>query len=167
MKKLIVTALTLAIGLFAADGYAAGPKVETKPGDRAVYKMDANHLDSKKLIGMRIKGADGKDLGEIDQLIVDTSSGKITHAIVGLGGVAGVGEKHVVVPWSELKFTRDGDTSVVMMERAKLEAAPRYTRDSDRDRVPAASPATAPRGDRDRDGVSNKNDRAPDNPKKQ
>ena len=159
MKKLIVTALALTIGLFAVDGYAA----DTKAG--AVYKMDANHLDSKKVIGMRIKGADGKDLGEIDQLIMNMSSGKITHAIVGLGGLAGVGEKHVVVPWSDLKFTRDGDKTVVTMDRAKLEAAPRFTRDADR--VPAASPATAPRGDRDRDGVSNKNDRAPDNPKKQ
>jgi len=161
MKKLIVTALALTIGLFAVDGYAG----DTKAG--AVYKMDANHLDSKKVICMRIKGADGKDLGEIDQLIMNMSSGKITHAIVGLGGLAGVGEKHVVVPWSDLKFTRDGDKTVVTMDRAKLEAAPRFTRDSDRDRVPAASPATAPRGDRDRDGVSNKNDRAPDNPKKQ
>ena len=163
MKKMMVTALALAIGLFAVDGYAA----DTKVGDRPAFKMETNHLDSKKVVGMRIKGADGKDLGEIDQLIVNMGSGKITHAIVGLGGLAGVGERHVVVPWSELKFTRDGDRTVATIDRAKLETAPRFTRDSDRDRVPAASPATAPNADRDRDGVRNKTDRAPDNPKKQ
>jgi hypothetical protein len=37
----------------------------------------------------------------------------------------------------------------------------------DRDRGPAASPATAPAGDRDGDGVRNRQDRAPDDPKKQ
>jgi hypothetical protein len=55
---------------------------------------------------------------------------------------------------------------VAVIDRTTLDNAPRYTR-VDRDRVPAASPATAPAADRDRDGVSNRNDRAPSNPNKQ
>jgi sporulation protein YlmC with PRC-barrel domain len=174
MKKTMMTALALAVGLFAVDGDAAGTSTDTKgrpaarsDADRAAFKMDSKHVESKKLVGMRVKGADGKDLGEIDQLVVDTASGKITHAVVGYGGLAGVGEKKVVVPWADLQFSRNGDKPTVTMDRAKLEAAPRYTRDGDRDRTGAASPATTPAADRDRDGVKNKSDRAPDNSKKQ
>jgi hypothetical protein len=124
-------------------------------------------MDSKHVIGMKVNTPDDKHVGEIDQLIVDTSSGKISHAVVGLGGVVGVGEKHVVVPWSKVKIRHEGrDKGVAIIDRATLDAAPRYAGvDRDRDRTPAASPAS-PSGDRDRDGVSNKNDRAPDNPNK-
>src|SRR2546429_4930979 len=50
--------------------------------------------------------------------------------VVGLGGVLGVGEKKVVVPWSDLKvaMTTDGKKPTATMNEAKLEAAPRYER---------------------------------------
>lgn len=68
--------------------------------------------------------------------------GKVSHAIVGVGGVAGVGERHVVVPWSRVKVRHEGNDrkdGFAVIEHATLDNAPRYTR-VDRDRVPAASP---------------------------
>jgi sporulation protein YlmC with PRC-barrel domain len=166
MKKFAVTVVTLALGLaFSANGVMAQDKV-TK--DRA-FTLDSAHMDSKHLIGMSVKTPDGKRAGEIDQLIVDMNNGKVTHVIVGVGGVVGVGERHVVVPWSQVKIRHEGTDRkdvFALIDRTTLDNAPRYTR-VDRDRVPAASPSTAPAGDRDRDGVRNRDDRAPNNPNKQ
>lgn len=164
MKKsaLAAVAMTLGLALSANGALAADDKA------RAAYTVDSAHMDSKHLIGMRVDTPDGKRAGEIDHLIVNMRDGKVTHAIVGVGGLAGVGERHVVVPWSQVKVRHDGNDRKDMhavIDRATLDNAPRYTR-VDRDRVPAASPAS-PSGDRDRDGVSNKRDRAPDNPNKQ
>ena len=167
MKKTLLSALALAVSVtFAANGYA----VDTKPAkDRSAWSPDSRHVESKKVIGMRVNGPDGKRIGEIDQVIVDTKDGKITHVVLGLGGLAGVGETHVVVPWNQLKIMTDSDNRknlVAVIDRATLDSAPRYDARADVDRTPAASPATAPNKDADRDGVKNKNDRAPLNPNK-
>ena len=168
MKTFAVTAVALALGLaFSVNGAVADDKPRMTR-DRA-FTVDSMHMDSKELIGMSVKTPDGKRAGEIDHLIVNMRDGKVTHAIVGVGGVAGVGERHVVVPWSQVKIRHEGNDRkdvFARIDRATLDNAPRYTR-VDRDRVPAASPATSPGADRDRDGVPNRLDRAPNNPNKQ
>jgi sporulation protein YlmC with PRC-barrel domain len=124
--------------------------------------------ETKDIIGTRIKNAEGKDLGEIDQLLIDRN-GKVSHVVIGVGGLAGVGEKKVVVPWSDLKFApvTAGKKNAITMDAAKLERAPRYDRSARSDAAPAASPrADSPMKDSDRDGKSDRTDRAPVDPSK-
>jgi sporulation protein YlmC with PRC-barrel domain len=164
MKRFALTAVALALGLaFSANGAVADDKLRV-----SAFTLDSAHMDSKHLVGMSVNTPDGKRAGEIDHLIVNMKDGKVSHVIVGVGGLAGVGERHVVVPWSQVKIRHEGNDRknvVAVIDRATLDNAPRYTR-VDRDRVPAASPATAPAADRDRDGVPNRLDRAPSNPNK-
>jgi sporulation protein YlmC with PRC-barrel domain len=181
MKKLLVGFVAL---MFAVPVVASAQT--TRPSDRPArdtsadtkapaWKATPGVHDTKDIIGTRIKNTEGKDIGEIDQLLVDTQSGKVTHAVIGVGGLMGVGEKKVVVPWSELKFspTAEGKKNAIVMDQAKLESAPRYERSASTDTTsPSASPTTSPSSkssvrDSDRDGTSNAKDRAPYNPNKQ
>jgi sporulation protein YlmC with PRC-barrel domain len=109
------------------------------------WQKPQDTMESSKLIGARVKAADGKDIGEIDSLIV-AKDGKVTHVVVGKGGVAGIGETKVVVPWADVKLTsdRDRETPVVTMDPSVLDKAPRYERRASRDASPAASPSTTP-----------------------
>ena len=168
MKSVAVAAMALALGLaVAGNGVAADEPKMRDMKDRAAYTLDRGHVDTKHVIGMKVNTPDGKQVGEIDQLIMSVKDGKVSHAVVGLGGVAGVGERHVVVPWSQVKIqtAMDRKDMVATIDRAALDSAPRYSRDA-RDRAPAASPATAPAADRDRDGAPNRMDRAPSQPDK-
>lgn len=168
MKKLALVALALAMVFAAAtDGFA-----KDKARDRAAFTVATGHMDSKHLIGMRVRApGDNKDVGEIDHLIVNLKDGKVTHAVVGFGGLGGVKERHVVVPWNQVKITAnpkdpgDRKDTFAYIGQAVLDSAPKYVR-VDRG-TPAASPRLAPGGDRDRDGVKNRSDRAPNNPNKQ
>ena len=158
MKKLVVgfVAALVAAPLVASAADTKGP----------VWKNDAGLHETKDIIGTRVKDAQGKNLGEIDQLLID-HDGKVSHVVIGMGGLAGVGEKKVVVPWSELKFApaTDGKKSSVVMDAAQLESAPRYDRSARAaDTAPAASPSTSPTKDSDRDGKPNRTDKAPLNP---
>ena len=176
MKKILAG---FAAVLFAAPLVVSAQT--TRPADRPsgdtkapAWKADPGLHETKDIIGTRIKNAEGKDLGEVDQLLIDTRTGKVSHVVIGLGGLMGVGEKKVVVPWSEVKFapTADGKKNAVVMDQAKLESAPRYERRAAVDRSPSASPATTPAPkssvrDSDRDGKPNATDRAPYNPNKQ
>ncbi len=102
---------------------------------------------------MRIKNDLDKDIGTVENLLIDPKTGKVSQVVVGVGGVLGVGEKKVVVPWNDLKvaLTTDGKKPVAKMNEAKLEAAPRYERSAsaERDRSsssPSASPNTTQSG---------------------
>jgi len=178
MKTILVgiAALIVATPLVAgaqttrpSDRPASDRGTTTKQSDaRPAWKAEGAVVDSSDIVGTRIRDGQGKDLGEIDRLIIDPQSGRITHVVVGVGGLMGVGEKKVVVPWSELKMagTQDGRKAVVVMDRSKLENAPRFERTARTDRSPAASPATSPARDTDRDGKRDSTDKAPSDPTK-
>src|SRR5688500_8983433 len=69
------------------------------------------------------------NIGEVNDLIIG-SDGKITHAVVGVGGFLGIGEKDVAVPFEELAVVeREGDIRLVYAAtKEQLEAAEAYDR---------------------------------------
>ena len=167
MKRVALTAVAFALGLTVSVNGAMGQDKMRDVRDRRPFALESGHVDSRNLIGMRVNTPDGKHVGEIDQLLVNLKDGKVSHVIVGFGGLAGIGERHVVVPWTQVKIQADARKDrVATIDPAILDSAPRYARDASRDRTSAASPPTGAAGDRDRDGVPNRVDRAPNNPDK-
>jgi sporulation protein YlmC with PRC-barrel domain len=69
------------------------------------------------------------NIGDINDLIL-SEEGTITHAVVGVGGFLGIGEKNVAVPFDELKLVeKDGDIRFVYAStKESLEAAPALDR---------------------------------------
>jgi sporulation protein YlmC with PRC-barrel domain len=152
VKKLAVAVTASVLGLTlvgTASAQTTRPSTESTPSMKqgATWAPEAGAVSTGKLIGTRVKNDQGKDIGEIDQLIVDPREGKITHVVIGSGGLMGVAERKVVLPWSEVKLMPDPnnrDRMAAGVEQSKLEAAPRFEARG-RDTAPAASPATSPR----------------------
>ncbi|HXH84140.1 MAG TPA: PRC-barrel domain-containing protein [Candidatus Tectomicrobia bacterium] len=164
MKSLITTVTVSALSLTMIGGAVAQttrPSTEQPPAQRRdsqgtmqrddrqrqAWTPSADAVESSKIIGMKVKNSQGQDVGEIDQLIVDPSSGKVSHVVLGKGGVLGIGEQRLVLDWSDLKVQRDTENRnrwVAMVDQSKLDTAPRYTARDDKDRSPAASPTTTP-----------------------
>jgi sporulation protein YlmC with PRC-barrel domain len=178
MKKLLIgiAALIVATPLVAS---AQTPRPSDKPPTdtttkqrdskretRPAWKAEGSVVESRDFIGTRVKNAEGKDIGEVDSLIIDPQSGKISHVVVGLGGLMGVGEKKVVVPWSDVKMASatSGRKPSIVMDQTKLESAPRYERTARAERSPSASPATTK--DTDKDGKRDSTDKSPTDPTK-
>jgi sporulation protein YlmC with PRC-barrel domain len=150
---LFVASLMLPLAFDASAQYSPAPggtemrrETQRDNASRAAWQKPQDTMESSKLIGARVKAADGKDIGEIDSLIV-AKDGKVTHVVVGKGGIAGVGETKVVVPWADVKLgtNRDRDSVVITMDPSVLDKAPRYERRASGDTSPAASPTTAPK----------------------
>ena len=101
--------------------------------------------EARNVLGMRVRNEQGRDVGEIDNLLIDTQTGRISHVVVAVGGFMGVGEKKVVVPWSDLAIASDGKRSIATLSQGKLETAPRWDRlvtDDGAPTPPSASPGT-------------------------
>lgn len=84
-------------------------------------------------------------IGEVNDMIV-SDDGTITHAIVGVGGFLGIGEKKVSVPFEELEVVeRDGEIRLIYAAtREQLEAAEKFDRTA---YDPKARAQPAPTGD--------------------
>lgn len=59
-----------------------------------------------KIIGARVLGADDKELGTINDLVM-TNGDRVTVAVVSSGGFLGLGNKLVAFPFSQLKVQGD------------------------------------------------------------
>jgi hypothetical protein len=64
------------------------------------------------------------NIGDVSDLIIG-QEGKITHAVIGVGGFLGIGQKDVAVPFQELQVVQqDGDLRLIYAAtREQLEAA--------------------------------------------
>jgi len=79
--------------------------------------------DAKNLIGKNVYGANGNQVGEVNNLLVG-ADGRVHAAIIEFGGFLGIGEDKVAVPWDQLNVTKDRVT--VNMTNDQIKAAPRW-----------------------------------------
>ena len=79
-----------------------------------------HHADDE-LIGANITNLQQETLGNIDALVVDLDSGKVTYAIVSFGGVLGVGDDLYAVPFNAFSYRPLYDGVVLDVNQAQLE----------------------------------------------
>ncbi len=99
--------------------------------DMAAAKNFRLEQRSDAIIGREIYSAERKEIGEVNDLVVDAHSGRIVFAIVESGGVLGIGDKERAVPFSALSRTRmeDKDAFSIGLNEAGWKAAPTLDRD--------------------------------------
>jgi sporulation protein YlmC with PRC-barrel domain len=88
----------------------------------------SSSVRASKLIGATVKNKAGDSIGEINDLIVAPGA-NITTAIVAVGGVLGVGEKKIAVPYKNFSVSPDGKTLYLDMTADQLKSMPAYTDD--------------------------------------
>ncbi len=76
-------------------GYYASPQQKNGEDNRSDISLEA-------LLDADVRTQNGEDVGEIENLVINRR-GRITHAIIDVGGFLGIGEKPVAVPFKKLK----------------------------------------------------------------
>jgi len=67
--------------------------------------------------------------GKVEDIVLDKMSNHIMFAVVSCGGVMGMGEKHLAVPWGSLDYDKDENAYCVSQTKDQLKAAPADTID--------------------------------------
>jgi hypothetical protein len=75
---------------------------------------------------MKVKNQLDETLGNIEDLVVDMKSGKISYAVLGVGGFLGIGEKYIAVPPSAFSVGTDEKSLVLNADKTKIQAAPGF-----------------------------------------
>ncbi|MGE0257972.1 MAG: PRC-barrel domain-containing protein [Alphaproteobacteria bacterium] len=96
---------------------ASGPTAVTPAGNLLTA------ANARNLIGKNVYGANGNQVGEVNNLLVGKDD-KVHAAIIEFGGFLGIGEDKVAVPWDQLSVSNDRVT--VNMSEDQIKAAPRW-----------------------------------------
>jgi hypothetical protein len=87
---------------------------EEKTGDARPGKSKVNYLTrqaptdwtAEALIGRTVENGNGDNLGEINNVVIN-ENGNVVAVVIGVGGLLGIGEKDVGVPFDVLEFRTD------------------------------------------------------------
>ncbi len=90
------TAPTAPISAMSAS--ATGSKFVT---DQAISQFRAS-----KFVGLDVYGADNEKIGSISEILID-GQGNARAVVIGVGGLLGIGQKNVAVPWSAVTWSND------------------------------------------------------------
>lgn len=80
------------------------------------------------LLGADVINSAGDDIGELDNLLVVPSTGYIPFALIAAGGLFGLGEKLVPVPFSALQYDPERAVFILDVDEEVLEDAPSLSR---------------------------------------
>ena len=122
LRRNALLASAAALALAAAAPAAAEQKAE-EPTPAAVSAT----YSAAELIGDDVVNEAGEPLGEIHDLVLD-AEGRVTTAVLSVGGVLGIGDKLVGEPFTDLEIAGP-DTVVIAATSEELERRPAFAYD--------------------------------------
>lgn len=87
-------------------------------------------LSAGTLKGDAVKNPAGDDLGKIEEIMLDLSSGRVAYAVLSFGGFLGIGNKLFAIPWQALSVDEDAKEFILDIDKQRLENAPGFDKDN-------------------------------------
>ena len=81
-------------------------------------------IRANKVIGTSVYNMSGDKIGKVEDIVLDKKSNGIMFAVVGFGGMLGMGEKYHPIPWATLDYDDNKDGYRVPYSEEQLKAAP-------------------------------------------
>jgi sporulation protein YlmC with PRC-barrel domain len=137
MKRIGTLTVIMMVFFIAASVFAAGTGTKTSAQkdqpmqgqDQPMQgKMgtDMGMIQASNLMDKNITNNQGEELGEVKDFIIG-KDGKISHLVISRGGVLGVGEDLIPIPWSAAQVYFQQDQLIVNVPKARLEQAPSFS----------------------------------------
>ena len=101
-----------------------------------MYKITRKHgpgpglMGADTLMGNDVYNGDDEDLGDVKEIMLDMSTGRISYAVLSFGGVLGMGEKLFAVPWDALQLDTENKRFTLNVKKESLDQAPGFDKDS-------------------------------------
>jgi sporulation protein YlmC with PRC-barrel domain len=87
-------------------------------------------LSASTLAGDRVINAEGEGIGKIDEIMIDTLTGRVAYAVLSFGGFLGMGDKLFAIPWNLLSLDEDNKTFRLDVDRETLKKAPGFDKNN-------------------------------------
>jgi sporulation protein YlmC with PRC-barrel domain len=88
-----------------------------------------NIMDAATLTGDSVVNVAGEDVGKIEAIMLDVTSGQIGYAVLSFGGFLGMGKKLFALPWCALTLDAVEKRFILDASKEKLENAEGFDKD--------------------------------------
>ena len=97
----------------------------------AAQPVSATNTSSRsaELVGTEVRSPQNEALGSVDDLMTNSQTGKIDYVVIARGGIFGIDEKYVPVPWAAFKIAPNLSLLVLGTTEAALGTAPQASKD--------------------------------------
>lgn len=92
-------------------------------------RFTASPVKVSNIIGTSIINSEGKDLGNVKEIVIDRATGKVAYVAVAFGGFLSIGEKLFAIPFSAFSYDNAQEKYVLDIPKEKLEAAEGFDSD--------------------------------------
>jgi sporulation protein YlmC with PRC-barrel domain len=114
----------------ANDANDAGDRgAARQPGAASATSSSLSQQRMADLVGAEVVGSGGDGVGEVEDIVISTAGADSLRAVLQVGGLAGVGEKRVSLPLSQITVDRSNDgepTLRTAMDGESLERLPEF-----------------------------------------
>jgi hypothetical protein len=99
----------------------AGVKTYESPAPQVAHLYRAS-----RIIGVQVRDAQDRKIGEVKDLILGSERGEIAYAVIRFGSGLQVGTRYHAVPWQALEPVDDGGYYVLHADRQTISEAPGF-----------------------------------------
>jgi len=99
---------------------------ETRPGNEGPGPrvMAASTLEGDDIVNRQ-----GDKLGELEEIMLDVTTGRIAYAVLSTGGFLGLGDKLFAIPWGALTMDPENKCFILDVDKEHLKQAPGFDKD--------------------------------------
>src|SRR5262249_25497700 len=109
-----------------SNGDRIGGERMAKLGESASGRV----ISTSMVEGTPVCNAQGERLGTIEDIMIDKLTGQVRYAVLGFGGLLGMGSKLFPVPWRALDYNKNWEAFVIDIDKERLENAPGFDPDN-------------------------------------
>jgi sporulation protein YlmC with PRC-barrel domain len=92
--------------------------------------MQPTSLSASTLTGDKVRNPEGDNLGNLEEIVIDLETGRVSYAVLATGGFMGLGDKYFAIPWDMLSVDTVNKEVVLDVSKDKLENAPGFDKDN-------------------------------------
>ena len=100
------------------------PSPALAQGSPAMQRIDPSHLLANRLIDRDVYTTDRVEVGEVEDLVIDPSTGRIVIVVIEVERDLGLNTKYVAVPLDKLSLTAGERRVTLNMTKAELSSLP-------------------------------------------
>ena len=100
------------------------PSPALAQGSPAMQRIDPSHLLANRLIDRDVYTADRVEVGEVEDLVIDPSTGRIVTVVIEVERDLGLNTKYVAVPLDRLSIAAGERRVTLNMTKAELSGLP-------------------------------------------
>jgi sporulation protein YlmC with PRC-barrel domain len=127
----VLTSIRTVYKSYLADLHSGGVATADVPGWRQQQIAAAQPVTSKdasfrsdELLGTEVRDPQNVALGSVNDIVMSPQTGKIAYLVIARGGIFGIDQSYVPIPWEDFKITPSVNLLVLDTTKGDLDAAP-------------------------------------------